>query len=290
MKNNLKNKLLILLFSIFLICTLKGCHNSSTSINNDNLQIHFIDVGQGDSILLTTKDKSLLIDSGPKEARKSLISYLKDRNIKNIDYIILTHPHEDHMGGMAKIISTFNVGKIYSPKITSNSKNYEDFINAVKEKNLKINVIKPGESSINLKDNISITFFSPEENYNDKSILENINNYSPIIKITYLNNSIILTGDAEKEIEEKVIEKNYSLKADILKVGHHGSSTSTTEDFLNKVNPKIAIISVGKYNEYGHPAKETLDKLKKKNILIYRTDLDGNIVLELDGNKIYKKS
>lgn len=285
----MRNKLLILLISIFLIFTLISCHNPPTSINNDNLQIHFIDVGQGDAVLLTTKDKNLLIDSGPKEARKDLISYLKDRNINTLDYIILTHPHEDHMGGMAKVISTFNIGKIYSPKITSNSKNYEDFINAIKEKNLKINVIKSGESSINLKDNISITFFSPIENY-DNTPLDNINNYSPIIKIAYLNNSIILTGDAEKEIEQKAIEENFPLKADILKVGHHGSSTSTTEDFLSKVNPKIAVISVGKYNKYGHPNKETLDKLKKKDALIYRTDLEGTIILELDGNSIYKKT
>lgn len=244
--------------------------------------IHYIDVGQGDCILIQANNRNLLIDSGPSSNRKDLLEYLEKLNIKKLDYIIATHPHEDHIGNMDTIIKRYNIGNFYSPKAITSSTTFENMISALVDKNLKINVLKKGVKGIDLGKNTKIEIFSPLENiYSD-----NLNDYSPIIKITFFNNSFLFTGDAEVSTENIVLSQNNNLNCDILKVGHHGSSTSTSEDFIISANPALAIISVGKNNTYGHPTTETLSLLNSYNIRTLRTDINGTIIAISDGKNI----
>ncbi|MBU5455095.1 ComEC/Rec2 family competence protein [Caproiciproducens sp. MSJ-32] len=265
--------LLTLLFSNF------NRNKNLRNISSDNMLLHFIDVGQGDSILVQVNNKNMLIDAGPADSRENLLDYLSLLNINNLDYVIATHPHEDHIGNMAYIIDKYNVLNFYAPKITNNTKSFETMVEALVRKDLKINVIKAGIRSISLGKNTKVEVFSPSsDNY------ENINNYSPIIKISHGNNSFLLTGDAEELIEKEVINSNYNLKSDLLKIGHHGSSSSTSKEFFYKVNPSITVISVGKNNSYGHPTKKVLETIKNSKIL--RTDQKGTILILSDGKSL----
>lgn len=257
-----------------------------TQNNNGNYEnkmiIHYIDVGQGDCILIQVNNKNLLIDSGPSSNRKDLLNYLEKLDIKKFDYIIATHPHEDHIGNMDTIIKRYNIGSFYSPKVITSSTTFENMISALVDKNLKINVLKKGVKGIDLGKNTEIEVFSPLENISS----DNLNDYSPIIKITFLDNSFLFTGDAEISTEDTVLSENNNLNCDILKVGHHGSSTSTSPDFLISANPSVAIISVGKNNSYGHPTSETLSLLNSYNIRTIRTDIYGTVIAISDGKNI----
>ena len=272
----------ILTILLITMMVLAGC-DINTAIKNfeeDDLLIHFIDVGQGDSTLIIfPNDEIALIDAGRKAGRKDLIKYLKDENIKKIDYLIGTHPHEDHIGGLPEVIRNFQIGKVYLPNKTNNTLIFEELLNEIKNKKLKIS---EGKSGINIIDNGDLKFYiiAPSKEYS------NINNNSIVTKIIYKSFSTIITGDAEKESESNMIKEGHNLKANILRVGHHGSNTSSTEEFLNKVNPEYAIISLGKDNSYGHPDLEVLESLEKKNIVILRTDELGSIIIKTDGNKI----
>ena len=268
---------ILVILSIFLFKSLINSKSSST--NPNEMKVHFIDVGQGDSILIQVNYKNILIDSGPKDEKDKLVKYLNSLNIHQFDYVIATHPHEDHIGNMAYIINNYKVLNFYSPKIDNNTTSFENMAEALSRKNLKIKILKANASTINLGENTLVEVFSPNLDYYD-----NLNNYSPIIKISYGHNSFLFTGDAEEEIEQEIITNNFNLKSDVLKVAHHGSSTSTTKSFLDSVKPKIAVISVGKNNSYGHPTKDTLNKLKESKV--YRTDINGNIVITSDGNTI----
>lgn len=257
-----------------------------TQNNNVNYQnkmvIHYIDVGQGDCILIQVNNRNLLIDSGPSSNRKDLLDYLENLNIKKLDYIIATHPHEDHIGNMDTIIKRYNIGSFYSPKVVTSSNTFESMISALVDNNLKITVLKKGVKGIDLGKNVEIQVFSPLENISS----DNLNDYSPIIKITFFNNSFLFTGDAEVSTESMIISENNNLNCDILKVGHHGSSTSTSSSFLASVNPSVAIIPVGKNNSYGHPTPEVLSLLNSYNIRTFRTDINGTIIAISDGKNI----
>lgn len=254
---------------------------SRHKINSDFMYVHYINVDQGDSILIQVNNKNLLIDSGPKTHKKSLLKYLKSLGISNLDYVIATHPHDDHIGNMNTIINNFDIKYFYAPKVYSSTNSFEKMIECLKNKNLKIIPIKRNCNTIFLGPKTSINIFSP---IND--IYDNENNYSPVIKISYGNTSFLFTGDAEKEIENELLELNDDISSDVLKIAHHGSSTSTSDSFLQKVNPKYAVISVGKNNVYGHPDKNTLSKLDKYNIKTLRTDMDGNITIISDGHSL----
>lgn len=255
----------------------------NNNVNYENkMIIHYIDVGQGDCILIQVNNKNLLIDSGPSSNRKDLLNYLEKLDIKKLDYIIATHPHEDHIGNMDTIIKRYNIGSFYSPKVITSSTTFENMISALVDKNLKINVLKKGVKGIDLGKNTEIEVFSPLENISS----DNLNDYSPIIKITFFNNSFLFTGDAEISTEDTVLSQNNNLNCDILKVGHHGSSTSTSTDFLISTNPSVAIISVGKNNSYGHPTSETLSLLNSYNIRTIRTDINGTVIAISDGKNI----
>ena len=276
---NIKS-LIILLLSLLLIFLIKSTFFYSNLNDNPKvMKVHFINVGQGDSILIQVNNKNMLIDSGPKDGKKKLLTYLESINLDTFDYIIATHPHEDHIGNMAYIINNYDVLNFYSPKAISNTSSFETMTEALIRKNLKIKVIKANTNSITLGENTLVEVFSP----NNESY-ENLNNYSPIIKISYGNTSFLFTGDAEELAEKEAINNNSNLKSDVLKIGHHGSSTSSSLEFIEKVAPSISVISVGKYNSYNHPTDSTLEKLE--NTKIYRTDLNNNIIIESDGNSL----
>lgn len=271
-------------FAIFIFKLLNNNFNIIYAPEEGKMIVYYLDVGQGDSALIQVNNKNLLIDSGPKSDKKKLLNYLSKININKLDYIIATHPHEDHIGNMSEIIDNYNVLNFYAPKVESTTKTFEQMIDSLKAKNLKINVIKKGTNSINLGENTKVTVFSPTKDY-----YEDLNNYSPIIKIQYGETSFLFTGDAQKDIEKEMIASNENISADVLKVGHHGSSTSTTKEFLNKVRPCIGVISVGTDNSYNHPNTDTLKRLKYNNIKVYRTDKDSLIILSSDGSTIEKK-
>lgn len=262
-------------FSIYFIRT------SAIIPSKDKLLIHYIDVDQGDAILIQFNNKNLLIDAGPKN--KVAFSYLKKQNIKKLDYVISTHPHEDHIGDMSYIINNFNISKFYSPKVETNTEAFKNMVLNLNKNGLKITPIT-SEIELDLGGNIHC-YVIPTYNESD-----NLNNYSPIIKIAYLNTSFIFSGDAETLREKEILNKGYNISADVIKIGHHGSNSSTSEEYLNEVNPKVAIISCGIGNDYGHPHKETLLKLRKKGIITFRTDINQTIILESDGNKIVKRT
>jgi len=250
-----------------------------TSPVNGQLKIHFIDVGQADSILIQQGNASMLIDAGNNPDSSLVKNYISQQGITKLDYVVGTHPHEDHIGGLDYVINSFEIGKIYMPKATSSTKTFQDVVNAIKAKGMKATVPTVGETfKIGAA---KATILAP-----NSSSYEDINNTSIVIKLTYGNNTFMLDGDAEDVSENEMLSKDLNVKADLWKLGHHGSSSSTTQNMLDKVDPKYAIISVGKANTYGHPTQSTMSKLKAKNISVYRTDENGTIVVTSDGKNI----
>lgn len=276
----MKKKIIYITLNFLLILILFQCSiETNKNIVSDNIKgmnVHFIDVGQGDSILIQVNSKNLLIDSGPSASKDKLVKYLNSLKISKLDYIIATHPHEDHIGNMSYIIDNFEVLNFYAPKVNSNTKAFETMVESLVIKDLKIKVLKPNIKSIDLGENTKVDVFSPISNE-----YENLNNFSSIIKISYGTTSFLFTGDSEELSEKEVLTQGYDLKSDVLKVGHHGSSSSTSKRFLDAVDPYIAVISAGKDNSYGHPSQEVLSRLK--DLTIYRTDLNGNILIKSDG-------
>ena len=248
----------------------------TTKEENHNLNITYLDVGQADAILIQNDGHNMLIDAGNNEDGPLLVQYFKEQNITKFDYLIATHPHEDHIGGMDDIVKNFDIDKIYMPDVTTTTKTFLDLLDAIEEKNMTFDVPK-----INQSFTLGHTLFQVIYTGNDK---KNLNNASIVLKASFKNTSYLFTGDATSEVEKKILKKD--IQATVLKVGHHGSKYSTTTTFLEKVNPTYAIISVGKNNSYNHPNQTTIDKLTKKNIEIHRTDQEGSIFLKSDGKTI----
>jgi competence protein ComEC len=247
----------------------------------EKLFVDFLDVGQGDCILVKTPGgKTMLIDAGPTDASDIVVSDLHKINVQKIDVAVSTHPHEDHIGGMNSVIDDFTIGRFYMPNATTTTTTFRNMSTTLSYKKIDTITAKTG-TPINLDPSVSLEVLSPREDY-----YEDLNDYSIVIKLTYKKTSFLLTGDATELTEEEMIESGENLKSDVLKVGHHGSSTSTSENFLNLVSPEIAVISVGKDNDYGHPSAKTLDRLRAKNIEVFRTDEDGDVVVESDGNTV----
>lgn len=237
-----------------------------------------MDVGQGDSEFLELPNKqTMLIDAGNSDNGTQIVSYIKALGYNKIDYLIATHPHADHIGGMATVVSKLNIGKIYMPKKSTNTKTYEKLLVAIQNKGLKIHTAKAGVNIVKVG-NLNIDIMAPVHITGD-----DLNEYSAVIKVTYGNNKFLFMGDAGEESERQITA---DVKADVLKVGHHGSNTSTSQSFLNKVKPKYAVIEVGAGNSYGHPTSAALTRLQNIGATIYRTDKDGTIVFTSDSKTI----
>lgn len=253
--------------------------NQSDALTDLSLTVHFIDVGQGDSTLIEADGHFMLIDAGEKEAAPAVVDYLKDQGVKTLDYVIGTHPHSDHIGGLESVIKGFSVEGVMLPDKEHTTRTYEKLLDAIDEKGVKITVPKPGESySLG---NASFQILSPNGDYGD-----NLNNWSIGIRLLYGETSFVFCGDAEKEAEADMLSNGLKLNADVLKVSHHGSSTSSSPEFLRAVNPRYAVISCGKNNDYGHPHKETLKSLKELGTTVLRTDQLGTIIIKSDGKSI----
>ena len=248
---------------------------------DSELMISYMDVGQGDAAYIKVNGNDILIDAGPRSNSKELLEQLKAKNIDDFELVIATHPHEDHIGGMVDVFKEYEVKTFYSPKITHTTKTYENLVKAVKDEGLKTKELKGG-MVIDLGEGAKFEVFTPQ-----KSEYEELNDYSPIMKLSFGDTSYLFTGDAEKLAEEEALAKyKTSLDSDVIKFGHHGSSSSSSNAFIEAVSPKYGIISCAKDNKYGHPHSETLDIIKKYNIKTFRTDTDGEIILTSDGKSI----
>ena len=246
---------------------------------SDKLSVHFIDVGQADSALLLCRGESMLIDGGNAADSSLLFSYLKKLNVASIDYMICSHAHEDHVGGLSAPLSTMEVKNVFAPKKESTSKAYNNFKTKVAEQGLEM--IHPQSGDTISFGGCIVEFFVPSGLGSS-----NMNNTSIICKITFGNTLFLFTGDAEREEEQNIIEQGCNLRADVLKVGHHGSETSTSYVFLREVMPKYSVISVGKKNSYGHPSEVVISRLSDEGSEVYRTDINGDIIMESNGNNI----
>ncbi len=240
---------------------------------------HFIDVGQGDAILVTTPDGNMLVDTSEPNANEELDEYLKSANVTTLKYLVLTHPDADHIGNAAHVIENFEVENVVlNEDNIATTKLFENLLDVIEANDINVISLKVGESfSLGALNN---TVIAPNDDYNDP------NEMSYVIKAVYGETSVMLTGDAERKSEADIVGKwsADALKCDILKVGHHGSDSSTTEEFLNVVDPKIAVISCGEGNKYGHPHDEVVERLEAKGITVYRTDTQGSIIFKTDGN------
>jgi competence protein ComEC len=246
----------------------------------DGLEIQFIDVGQADAILIRSGKDNMLIDAGNNEDGKLLVNYLSNLGINDFKYVVGTHAHEDHIGGMDNVIRRFKIGQFYMPDAITTTPSFESVLDELDKKGYVYNVPEIGQK---LKvGNAELTVIYTKDNPED------LNDSSIILLLEYDKVRALFTGDATGNVENEILDKN--IRANILKVAHHGSRYSTIDKFLDKVNPQYAIISVGKDNDYGHPHEPILKKLKKRGIEVYRTDKLGTIILTTDGNKINIKS
>ncbi|MFP4041875.1 MAG: MBL fold metallo-hydrolase [Bacteroidales bacterium] len=251
----------------------------STSALASNLQVHFIDVGQGDSILIQSPDDhNMLIDGGPRSADDKVTSYLQNQGVDKLEYIISTHPHADHIGGLLPVLEKFKVNQIIDSGRVHTSKTYENYLLKIDELDIPYQKGRTGDT-FKLGD-IEFTVLHPDHDNYD------LNNSSVVLLGEYDLVSFLFAGDAEHEAEKAIIKNNDDVQADVIKVGHHGSRTSSSSSVLSKVSPEAAVIMAGEGNQYGHPHDETLDALAANDIDIYRTDKHGTIVTTTDGETI----
>ena len=242
------------------------------------LKVHFIDVGQGDSIFIELPSgNNILIDGGSSSSVSKVVSYLKNLGINRLNIVVGTHPHEDHIGGLIEVLNSFSVDNVIDSGVAHTSKTYQEYLNTILSKVINYIVPEVGdEFDLKLDTKMKIVGpLSPSEG--------DLNNSSIVFKLIYKNVSFLFAGDAEAELENQILQRNLDISSDILKVGHHGSSSASSIEFLRKVNPDIAIISCGTGNRYGHPHDITLNNLSNLGITIHRTDESGNIIVESDG-------
>lgn len=250
--------------------------NPVIEIDDAFFHIHFIDVGQADSILIENNEEYVLVDAGDYADGEKLVAYFKSLGIQKFKYVIGTHAHEDHIGGMADVINNFSVEHFYMPDVVTTTRSFEDLLDSLKK--MKVTFETPKiDSNFTMNDTKFTVLYIGKDT-------TDLNNTSIVLKVEYKNTSYLLMSDAPNMIEREILDKN--IKSDVLKVGHHGSQYSTSAVFLKKVDPSLAVISVGKDNSYGHPKNITLQKLNKLNIKTYRTDQNGTIIFSSNGDSI----
>lgn len=279
--NSLSKKVFKFSVVIILFAGFFGFNIYSSAKDSDKLRVSFFDIGQGDSMFIQAPKKmDILIDGGPDRKILEKLSEAMPFYDKKIDIIIVSHPHADHITGLIDVIKRYNVEEIYFNSISFNSDAYLEFLKVAEERGIRLADIKEKER-LSLGENIFLEIFSP-----NKNIDMGVNNTSLISKLNVGKNSFLFMGDAEKEIEELLMRDEFDLKANFLKVSHQGSADSSSKYFLKKVNPEIAVISVGKNNEFGHPSTRVIRRLERIGAKIYRTDKDGDvkIVFEKSGD------
>lgn len=244
----------------------------------EDLTVHFLDIGQGDCTLLTQGEHAMLIDAGDNDQGTKVQSYLEYLGISSLDYLVLTHPDADHIGGADVVIYKFDCNTILMPEKKADTRTYDDVIQAMKSKNYT--AVHPEVGDTYAFGESSFTILSPAKNYQDS------NDCSIVLRLTHGNNTFLFTGDAEEEAENDMLASGMDLSADVLKVGHHGSHTSTSDAFLDVVSPTYAVISCETGNSYGHPHAETLNKLRAAGVQMFRTDDQGTITVTSDGSTL----
>jgi len=290
-----KNRILSLALSLsLLLLALSGCADldsyiptppssapisQNTQTNSSDFRITFLDVGQADSILVECDGHSMLVDGGNVEDSDLIYSVLKRKGIEQLDYVICTHAHEDHVGGLTGALNYATASVALSPVTSYDSKAFTNFANIVAKQGLELQRPQP-EDTFSLG-SATIIVLGPVKDYDDT------NNTSIVVKVLFGETSYLLTGDMERKAELDLIESGADLSADVLKIGHHGSNTSSSYAFLNEVMPSYAVISCGEGNSYGHPHEEVLSRLRDADTVLYRTDLQGDIILTSDGTNIY---
>lgn len=246
-------------------------------------KVHYIDVGQGDCELIECDGKYMLIDAGENGHEEEILNYLRKLGIEKLDYVVASHQHSDHIGGLAEVLAEFKADNIIMPRLTKEqtptNSTYKAFLKAVQASEAKVI-----EAKVNASYQLGGASFCILGPVTDDA--ESLNNMSAVIRLDYGKKSFLFTGDAETEEELEILENNASVNCDVLKVGHHGSSTSSCNKFLDAATPEICIISCGEGNDYGHPHDKAVNRLKKQTDEIYRTDICGDIVIETDGAEL----
>lgn len=245
----------------------------------EQLNVHYIDVGQGDCMLIEFGDETMLIDSGERGNEQTVINYIRNEGFDSLDYVVVSHQHTDHMGSMVEVLGTFEVGQIIMPRIskasTPTNSTYTKFLKAVADNGAKVVAASAGKTYP--VGEAVVTILGP------LNIVDDLNNMSVVMRLDYGETSFLFTGDAEKQEEEDIIKAGYDLDCDVLKVGHHGSKSSSSYAFLELVTPETAVITCGKYNDYGHPHDAALRRIKTYTEDIYRTDVCGSVVITSNG-------
>ena len=266
----------LLLAGLLVLC---GCSEAlPETLSGDGLTVHFLDVGQADSALLECGGEFMLIDGGNVDDGRMVVSYLDQMGVEELKAVVCTHAHEDHVGGLASVLSVYPTKAVYSPTATYSSRAFDNFMHYVDQQRLEITYPVPGDGF--MLGEAEVTVLGPVKDYAET------NDTSIVMKVVYGNTSFLFTGDMEREAENDMLDYGMDVKADVLKVGHHGSDTSTSYRFLYEVDPAYAVISCGRGNSYGHPHKEPMERLRQQGATIFRTDEMGTVVAVTDGNEI----
>lgn len=259
--------------------------NADNAVKSSGFKLTAVDIGQGDSIFIQCNGKNMLVDSGPVEGEDDLIKFLQSKNIKKLDYVLVTHQHADHIGGMPEVLKNFDVDRFIMyelpEQMVPTSKAYKKLLQSLLDYNITVKAANDMVGESFMLGDAKITVLGPIDGDSD-----NLNNLSVVTRVEYGDTAFILSGDAEKEEEKDIIKSGAELSADVYKVGHHGSKTSSTNKYLEAINPKYALISAGNDNSYNHPSEKTLEKLSEKGIEYYITKEDGDITVTSDGTNI----
>lgn len=267
------------LLVVFALACLSATYPAAAAANE--VKVHFIDVGQADCILVqTSQGKNVLIDAGDDGDAEKVISYLQKNNVATIDMLIATHPHHDHIGSMDEIIQAFSVDIMYMPGRSHQTRFYSDLQKAIRNNKVMTMEARAGQT-IKIDKNVKLEVLAPlGKKYRQ------MNDYSLVMKLIHKKNTFLLMADTGKQSEKEMLSKNVNVKADVMKIGHHGADSSTTEDFLEEVDPETAVITAESRHKHKLPSENVLARLKLRDVKIYRTDRVGNVVAESDGEKI----
>jgi len=245
--------------------------------------VSFIDVGQGDSILVRSRDNAVLIDGGEHAQRNAVLDYLRNAGVRRLCYVVATHPHSDHIGGLVTVLGRLEVGYVIMPDVLHDTNTFERFLDAIENNNIPVRFPLPGDRlQAGILNFLVIAPPNPQP-----GSTRNLNNASIVLRLEHGTTSFLFTGDAERELEQWMVDSGMDLRANVLQVPHHGSNSSSTAAFLDAVNPTAAVISLGANNIHGHPHREVMDRLNARNIRVHRTDQMGTIRMITDGRDIH---